>query len=249
MTEQASQLSSIGTPDLIERFAASAIHIGLPGERDDPPRLRRGTPERQTALNDLHAVARELRVRNPVAEVLPLYESENTAVRCHAAILLASIDPEFAEAALRGLRFDAPTREVVALIRRAYTPPPGQPALPAMTLDALLERFVDVAMRLYATRFLDCVGDPSDLDVKNQIVDEEGDLLRELKARGAVERLVPLLDHDNATVRAQAALACLGIATERATAILEDTTKSRDVLEMATAKRALDRWRQGKPVM
>jgi len=249
MTKQASQLTSTATPDLIDRFAANATRIGLPRDRDDPRRLKRGTPEREAALNDLHAVVRELRARNPVAEVLPLYESENTAVRCHAAILLASVDPEFAEAALRGLPFGAPTREVVALVRRAYTPPPEQPPLPAMTLDALLERFVDVCIRLYATRFLDCVGDPGDLDVKNQIVDEEGDVLRELKARGALERLVPLLDHDNPTVRAQAALACLGIATEKAVAILEDTTKSRDVLEMAAAKRALDLWHKGQPVI
>jgi hypothetical protein len=249
MTKQASRFTSTGTPELIERFAANAIHIGLPGERDDPPRLRQGTPERQTAVDDLHALARELRVRSPVAEVLPLYESENTAVRCHASILLASVDPEFAEAALRGLRYGAPTREVVALVRRAYTPPPQEPPLQAMTLDALLERFVDAAMRLYATRFLDCVADPGDLDVKNEIVDEEGDLLRELTARGALERLVPLLDHDNATVRSQAALACLGIATERAVAILEATTASRDALESAAIKRALDRWRKGQPVI
>ena len=249
MTNQASPFKSTDTPELIERFAANAIHIGLPGERDDPPRLRRGTPERQTALNDLHAIARELRARSPVAEVLPLYESEITAVRCHASILLASVDPEFADAGLRGLRFGAPTREVVALVRRAYTPPPEQPPLEAMTPDVLLARFVDAATRLYATRFLDCVGDPGDLDVKNQIVDEEGDLLRELKARGALERLVPLLDHDNATVRAQAALACLGIATEKAVAILEATTGSQDALESAAIKRALDRWHKGQPVI
>ena len=150
---------------------------------------------------------------------------------------------------MRGLPFGALAREVVALVRRAYSPPPGQPAFPAMTLDALLERFVDLAARLHATQFLDCVGDPGDLDVKNQIVGEEGDPLRELKARGALERLVPLFDHGDASVRAQAALACLPLATEKATAILDDATKSRDVLEMAGAKRALDLWRQGKPVV
>ena len=70
-----------------------------------------------------------------------------------------------------------------------------------------------------------------------------------MKARGAIEGLVPLLDHENPTVRSQAAIACLGIATEKATAIPEETTKSRDALEMADAKPALDRWRQGKPAM
>ena len=118
-----------------------------------------------------------------------------------------------------------------------------------MTLDALLARLVDAATRLYATRFLDCVSDPGDLDVRNRITDEEGDLLDALKARGALDRLLPLLGHENSTVRSQAAIACLGIATEKAAAILEELTKSRDVLEMAGAKRTLDRWRQGKPAI
>lgn len=37
MTGQISAPASTGTPELIERFAANAVHIGLPGERDDPP--------------------------------------------------------------------------------------------------------------------------------------------------------------------------------------------------------------------
>jgi hypothetical protein len=246
---QASPLASASTPELIERFAANAVRLGLPGDRDDPQRLKSGTLERKAVVKDLHAVALELCARNPVAEVLPLYESDKAAVRCFASTLLATVDPEFAEAAFRGLPFDAPTREVVALRRRALTPPPEQPPLAAMSVAALIDRFVDATTRLYATRFLDCIGDPSDMDDRNRIVAEEGEILRDLKARGALERLLPLLDHQNPTVRSQAAIACLAIATEKATAILEATTKSRDPLEMASAKRCLDRWRRGEAVV
>lgn len=249
MTKQASALASAGTPELIERFAANAARLGLARDRDDPQRLKSGTPERDAVVKDMHAVARELCASNPVAEVLPLYGSETAAVRCFASTLLARVDPEFAEAAFRGLPFDMPTREVVALTRRALTPPPDQPPPAAMTLAGLIDRFVDAATRLYATRFLDCIGDPGDMDIRNRIVVEEGEILLELKARGALERLLPLLDHQNPTIRAQAAIACLAIATEKATAILEAITGRRDPLEMMAAKRCLDRWRQGEPVV
>ena len=118
-----------------------------------------------------------------------------------------------------------------------------------MTLDALIERFVDAATRLYATRFLDCVGEHADLELRNRIVGEEGDILRELKARGALDRLLPLLDGADPAVRPQAAIACLAIATDKAIAILEAATRSYDSLERSDAKHYLYLWREGKPVV
>ena len=235
------------TPELIERFIADATRIGLPRDRDDPRRLKMGTPERDATVKDLHAVARELCARKPVVEARALYENDNPGVRTFAATLLAAVDPELAEAAIRGLAFETPAREVVALAQRARTPPPEKPSLAEMTLDALIERFIDAATRLYATRFLDCVTKRADLELRNRIVDEEGDILRELKARGALDRLLPLLDDPNPAVRPQAAIACLAIATDKAVAILEAATRSYDSLESSDARHYLYQWREGKP--
>jgi hypothetical protein len=235
------------TPQLIERFIADATRIGLPRDRDDPRRLRMGTPERDATVNDLHAVARELCVRKPVAEVQALYENENAGVRTFASTLLAAVDPKLAEAAFRGLAFDTPARQVVALARRARVPPPEKPSLADMTLDVLIERFIDAATRLFATRFLDCLTKRADLELRNRIVDEESDILRELKARGALDRLLPLLDEPNSAVRPQAAIACLAIATDKAIAILEATTRSYDSFESSDARHYLFQWREGRP--
>jgi len=237
------------TPQLIERFIADATRIGLPRDRDDPRRLKMGTPECDATVKDLHAVARELCARRPVAEVQALYENENAGVRTFASTLLAAVDPKLAEAAFRGLAFDTPARQVVALVRRARVPPPEKPSLAEMTLDALFERFIDAATRLYATRFLDCVTKRADLELRNRIVDEEGDILRELKARGALDRLLPLLDEPNPAVRPQAAIACLAIATDKAIAILEAATRSYDSMERGDAIHYLHLWRAGKTVV
>ena len=237
------------TPQLIERFIADATRIGLPRDRDDPRRLKMGTPEFDATVKDLHAVARELCARKPVAEVHALYENENAGVRMFASTLLVAVDPKMAEAAFRGLAFDTPARQVVALARRARMPPPEKPSLAEMTLDALIERFIDAATRLYATRFLDCVGKRADLELRNRIVEEEGDILRELKARGALDRLLPLLDDANPAVRPQAAIACLAIATDKAIAILEAATRSYDSMESRDARHYLHLWREGKPVV
>ncbi len=237
------------TPELIERFIADATRIGLPRDRDDPRRLKMDTPERDATVKDLHAVARELCARRPVAEVQALYENENAGVRTFASTLLAAVDPKLAAAAFRGLAFDTPARQVVALARRARVPPPEKPSLAELTLDALIERFIDAATRLYATRFLDCVIRRADLALRNRIVGEEGDILRELKARGALDRLLPLLDDPNPAVRPQAAIACLAIATDKAIAILEATTRSYDSMESRDARRYLYLWREGKPAV
>jgi hypothetical protein len=249
MSNEASAFTSIGTPQLVERFIADATRIGLPRDRDDPRRLKMGTPEHDATVKDLHAVARELCARKPIAEVQALYENENAGVRTFASTLLSTVDPQLSAAAFRGLAFDTPARQVVALARRARTPPPESPSLADMTLDALIERFIDVATRLFATRFLDCVAKRADLDLRNRIVGEEGDILRELKARGALERLLPLLDGGNPALQPQAAIACLAIASDKAIAILEAATRSYDSMESRDARHYLHLWREGKTVV
>ncbi len=249
MTNDSRDIAALGTDQLIQRFGANATRLGYAWDLNAQPQLKPGMPEHDAVVKELKAVARELRARDPVAQVRPLYESEHRSVRSFASTLLATVDPGLAWAALRSAEYDLPTDQVTALLRRVRTEPPARPSFAEMTVDALLDRFVDATTRLYATRFLDCIGEMSDMDIRNRIVTEKGDILRELKARGALERLLPLFDHPNLTVRTQAATACLAIDTQRALAILEAFPKDGEFLEKCDVNYALERFRQGKGVI
>jgi hypothetical protein len=234
---------------LVRRFAANALRLGYRLDPIEKLPLKLGTPEREAVIKEVQAVARELRARKPVAQVRPLYESEHRAVRSLASTLLGAIDPDLAQAALRSAQYDLPTDEVVALIRRARTPPPERPALAEMTLDALIERFVDASTRLYATRFLYCFEEPADMDVRNAILDNVWDAAREINARGELAILAPLMDHANVRVRFNAAMGCLGIEPQKASAILEAIGKRGEEFDMMDARNALYHWRKGTGVV
>jgi hypothetical protein len=113
-----------------------------------------------------------------------------------------------------------------------------------MTDDALVARFEDAATREYATRFLDCDEDQDDIDTRNRILGEVWDVMRELKARGLLGRLLPLLESANVTVRREAATACLRVAEQQATAVLEDIGANEGVDDKYAARDALDNWRK-----
>jgi hypothetical protein len=249
MTADATEIRSLTAAQLVERFAADARRIGNPQKPMAKGNLKPGTPEYEIAASDLKAVSSELRARNAVAEVLPLFHSESNPVRAFAQGHFGRFDRELARSAFYGVQYGLPTQEVVELRRRVRAVPPDRPTLADMAVDELVGRFVDATTRLYATRFLDCIGDEGDMDIRNRIIGEEGDILRELKVRGALDTLLPLLDHQNPVVRAETATACLALDTEKAIAILESVAKSWEYLEKSYAIDALKAWREGKPVI
>jgi HEAT repeat protein len=114
-----------------------------------------------------------------------------------------------------------------------------------MSVDQLIDRFEDAAIRKYATRFLAPEDAPCDVELSNRITCEIIDLVLELKSRKAVDRLLPFLDHPNITVRSHAATYCRAIATDRAVSILEAIAASHDPNEAGDAAYILDRWRSG----
>ena len=132
-----------------------------------------------------------------------------------------------------------------------------------MTEDQVFDRVVDVFMRLYGTRFFDWLGDDgngftedcADILNRNHWVGEEVAALRELKARGALARLAPLMEDPNPVVRTQAATACLALTTDKALPILESAGKGifgrgpGEDFEVWSAQNALNNWRTGKPVI
>lgn len=250
MTVDSREISSLTTAQLVERFAADARRMGNPQRPLDPRNLKPRTPEFEAVGGDLQAVARELRARNAVEQVRPLYESDEDPVRSFASTQFRAFDPELARAAFSGARFAVPTREVVALTRRVRDTSSERPDLTGLTDDELVERFIDGAIRLYATRFLDCLGDPADLEIRNNLLPHVWDPARELKAHGALAKLVPLMDHPNERARLDAATACLDIEPQKANAIIQAAAvRSREQFDMMDAKRVIQQRSRGQCVV
>jgi hypothetical protein len=250
MTTDSQEISSLTTAQLVERFAADARQMGVPLRSLDVRNFKPRSPEIKAAGDDLRAVARELRARNAAAEVRPLYDSNEDPVRSFASTQFHAFAPELARAAFSGVRFGVPTPEILALTQRARETSPERPNLAGLTDDELVERFVDGAIRLYATRFLDCLGDPADLEIRNNILPYVWDPARELKARGALAKLAPLMDHPNERVRLDAATACLDIEPQKADAILQAAAaRSREQFDMMDAKRIIQQRSQGQGVV
>jgi len=231
------------TVELLRQFADAAT---IAGTASTPYRgIPENTPERRQLVQELQRLGEEIRKRKPVAEVRKLLEHENLDVRGWAAAQFHSLDPEWASASFNGLLSKLSTAETLALTRRVRERPSKHPPIDELSSPALIERFEDAATREYATRFLDCTGERADMALRNRIVREVIDLMRELKARSQLALLIPLLENANVTVRRRAAIACLAVVPDRAVAALESIVENGDQLEPIAAKDALDRWRRG----
>jgi hypothetical protein len=136
------------------------------------------------------------------------------------------------------------TKDVIALRARAKKRPSARPTLKEMSTDQLAARFEDATNRENATQFLGGQFEPYDVKLRNRIVDEVRGVADELRSRGALSSLVPLLDHANITVRNSAAICCLDVAPERALPVLEAISAGRDKIEAVSASWAIDRWRK-----
>ena len=112
-----------------------------------------------------------------------------------------------------------------------------------MSDDELIARFKDAAERESGTHFLDYLDDPADKDLQNEIVVEVWDIMRQLKARGLLARLLPLLASDDLTVRREAATACLRVAAPQAEAALESVARDGTYPDSFLAREALANWR------
>ena len=101
-------------------------------------------------------------------------------------------------------------------------------------------------MQRYATRFLGNGDEPWDIELRNSIIGEILDIGAELKSRGDLGTLLPLLDHPNNMVRTDAAIACRSVAPERAVPVLEAIAAkpSQDIFR--DAWEALYGWRSGE---
>jgi len=214
-----------------------------------PSQKVRPSPERSAKIDKLKTIAAAILARRPVEEARRLMDDDNLDVRAWATGMLGLVDSEWATASQSGLFARLTTREVLAKRALAREKPPFGPPLDALSDDELVARFEDLGQREEATGFLDCTGDPKDMNIRNEIVGQTLDAMRALKARGLLLRLLPLLDSDKVAVRFEAALACMRIAPEKATAVLERIVAAKNSDYLGPAHEALDNWRRHNRVV
>lgn len=248
----ADDYAAMSTKRLIQLFAEAAkatpnpfARLGRPGFLD---RIK-SSPERDARVAHLKAIGAALRARRPIAQVRRLFEDENADVRGWAGGLFMVIDPDWAGATMRGLLNGHSTREVLDLQRRAREPPPPTPVLKDTSDDALVARFEDAATREYATRLVADEDEQQTTDLRNAILGEVWDVMRELKGRGLLDRLLPLLASPNVTVRREAAVACLRVAEDKAVPVLEDIGAHAGWDDKYPALDALENWRKNGMVV
>jgi HEAT repeat protein len=214
-----------------------------------PSEKARRSPERDAKIAKVRPLAAAIIARKPIAEVRRLFEDQNLDVRAWATGALIAVDPEWATASLAGLMAGLKTRDVLAQRKLARQKPPFGPPIETLSDDELVARFKELGEREDATRFLDCIGDSKDMDIRNAIVGQALDAMRAIKARGLLERLLPLLDSDKVAVRFEAALACMRIAPEKATAVLERIVACQNPDYLGQAQEAINCWRANKRVV
>jgi HEAT repeat protein len=262
MTKQKFDVGTASVGELVAEFSNLAREKGCAIRPGAPLIDRRPEAEKEAFRTRGRELIRALRERAAIDDVRPLFESADDDVRGFAASALDFFDEELAAAAFSGVLYGVPTVRTLQLTRSARSLDSTGPLLDRMTEDELYARFIDVASRIYATRFFDWLGDDgegvagrsADTDNRNHWIREEVLVLRELKSRGALARVLPLLDDPNPVIRAEAAIACLALATDRAVAILEDRARhiagyGAESLEASEAKDALRNWRAGKAVI
>jgi len=205
-------------------------------------KIPENTPERQAMDQELRAIAAELCVRRPIEKLRPLFDHESVDVRFYAAMRFLPVDPDWAIAAISAHTADLSTKDVIALRARAKKRPPARPTVKDMSTDQLVARLEDAGIRRYATRFLGGEFEPFDVELNNRIAKETREIANELKARDALGRLLPLLDHPNVSVRRTAATYAIAVAPDRTLPVLEAISASRDLIEAPRASATLERW-------
>ena len=236
---------------LLSRFVDYAKQLGLGramraiggGPPVDGPMALQSPDKGKPVSDELLAVSTALRMRPMGPEILALYDDPDPDVRMCGATYFGDADPKLAEATRIGARSGCSARDVIAARRRVRQPPPQQPSLQEMSDEALLARFHDAGERLTACQFIDWVHDDRDMETRNAVIGELTNIRVEAKRRALFARLVPFLDDPDPSIRHQAAIVCLGFATDKAVAALERLEADADPHVRAAAGWTLDRWR------
>jgi hypothetical protein len=215
----------------------------------------KGPPHRSISVDEIekaqHFMAmltagEALRTQGAIANIKELFESDSPDVRLWAGTQFFDIDRETAAAAIHSIFTPASTRQMLELRRIARETPPNQPPLKEMSDDGLIDCFECTACREEAAQFLDPSEEPQDQETANQIAGEMCDILQEVKARGLLSKLEPLLSNPVMTVRWRAAQGCLRTNEKEAVAALKYVVANGRFDEALPARETLDGWRDGK---
>jgi HEAT repeat protein len=250
MTEN--DYSALSDERLLELLTDGAKQLGFVTNRNERLRWLKGARETRPEVDEkarvpiiarTREIAEALRERKSIAAVKQLLESDDPNVRAVASIAFADLAPDLSCAAVQAAYAGLATDHVADLQRRARQRPPERPTLIEMSDDQLVARFKDAAERESGTHFLDCLENPADKDLQNEIVAEVWNIMRQLKARGLLARLLPLLDSDDLAVRREAATACLRVAAPQAETALESVARDGTYPDSFLAREALANWR------
>jgi HEAT repeat protein len=231
-------------PDLIDEFRQLAGQLGSAWDFTKRPERYRRTPERAARVARMNALTPEMKLRTPADALRALLNDSDDDIRAWASMRFNDIDPDLAYAATSGICEGVSTREAQRLIEHARTPPPPRPTLTEMSLAELVARFSDACLREFWTRHCGQNGDPLDVELRNKIDGEVAQIVAEIHRRGVSDRLLPLLESDNITERAEAARATFEVAPERALKTLEEVAASKDSCEFGRADQSLQYFRE-----
>lgn len=231
--------------ELSRRFAEAAKVVGCVFTFN-PAKI--ANPERKHYIAEVQAIGTEIRNRNPCDQVHELFNHPDPDVRGLAGQQFHSIDPEWAEAAVDGVIYHLTTQEVIAWRRRILQTRTQSPEWERLTVAQLVDCFVDACERCYAaTRFLtDEEGGGPSMEAHNKVSGDIYAVAKELNRRSELRALLPLLEHPLITARERAAAYCLPIATEDATAVLQQVHSEREFPEFFKAAQTLDYWQNGE---
>jgi hypothetical protein len=224
-----------GFTDLLSDAKATPPHEASAPSLKDPKQWRAR----------IENVATALLVRGATSELRALFDHDDPDIRVWTGGLFRDLDPEVADAAVDSVFKAKSTRELLALWRLARRLPPTRPTLKEMSDDALVARFEDAAVRRSAANFLNPVKEPQDLETQNRITGEMINLTLEMKTRGLLPRLAPLMGSPDLTVRRFAAQGCLRLAEKEAVAALESVVANGSFDERIRAEDVLAGWRKG----
>ena len=207
------------TDALVQAFIDKARPIHCPLNFGAPPQTK--TPEREAIIEDIKAIAAELVSRNALEQARALMDHEDRNVRAWAAARMTAIDREWSDAAHRGLVANISTHEVVELCALAKQPPLARSAMQAMTTEQLIARIEAIGISHHAVQSMRGNFEAFEAELSDRVELETGDLFSELTERNAQGQIVPLMEHENASVQILAATMLLSLAPELAVPALE----------------------------
>jgi HEAT repeat protein len=259
MTPPLKDLKQWPTSFLVDRFIAVLSPFGTMSAADFLPiqGLKNRADDFKRAVEEARALAKELDRRGDYQAGDRLLSCPNPAVRLGIFCLLLPDAPrEMRVAAMIGPLSGLPDETAGELFLRALSTKDDHSSLAALSEDDLLRRFEEFCLRNFiAWNFFNLHADQEQIDASNSIMDEIMRILVALKERNAVQRLVPLLKHENQNIRLWAAEGVLFVNEEAALATLagiadEGTPGSARMylldgpgLTNSSAMRSLKRWR------